>query len=227
MQTQPLRVAYQGVAGAFGEQAVHRVWRTGALARPMPTFGAALEAVLIGAADWAVIPVWNSIIGRVQPGCEALERHPDAFVRADEVEIPVRQCLVAIPGTAIDDVRFVGSHPAALAQCTRFFAAHPSLAAVAAFDTAGAALELAAYGEHPRNAGERWYARLNAERPSQLAAICSEHAARRYRLVVLARDVHDDDGNVTRFAVVRAKRAAGAPAANRPITPARSAAASA
>lgn len=227
MSTPLLRVAYQGVPGAFGEQAVRRLWRDGALARPMPTFPAALEAVLIGAADWAVIPVWNSIIGRVTPGCEALEQHPQAIVRTDEVEVPVSQCLAAIPGTSLDDVRYVGSHPAALAQCTRFFAEHHAIAPVIAFDTAGAAMELASYGERSLNASERWYARLDVDRPSRLAAICSEYAARKYRLVVLARDVHDRAGNVTRFAVVRAKQAALAAPGRRPLSRASSAGASA
>ena len=203
-----LRVAYQGVPGAFGEQAIRRVWRDAALARPMPTFSAALEALLIGAADWAVIPIWNSIIGRVNPGCSALEEYPEAFVRADEVEMPVHQCLVAIPGTSVDSLRFVGSHPAALAQCTRFFAAHPTIAPVTAFDTAGAAMELAGYGEHTLNATDRWYAELAVDGPSRLAAICSEYAARRYRLIVLAHDVHDEPTNVTRFAIVHARQPA-------------------
>lgn len=224
MSTHLLRVAYQGVPGAFGEQAVRRVWRDGALARPMPTFAAALEALLIGAADWAVIPIWNSIIGRVNPGCEALEQHPDAIARSDEVEIPVRQCLVAIPGTTLGDVRFAGSHPAALAQCTRFFAAHPSVTPIVAFDTAGAAMELAKYGEHALNTTDRWYAGLAVDGPSRLSAICSEYAARRYRLVVVAHDVHDDASNVTRFAVVRATQAARE-ARERALRPAASAAA--
>ncbi len=227
MQTSLLRVAYQGVPGAFGEQAVRRVWRDGALARPMPTFAAALEALLIGAAEWAVIPVWNSIIGRVAPGCDALERYPRVIEQVNDVDVPVHQCLVAIPGTTIDDLRWVGSHPAALAQCARFFEAHPALAPVTAFDTAGSALELASYGEHTLNADERWYARLGAERPSQLAAICSEYAARKYRLAVLARDVHDEPGNVTRFAVVCANATAPAPRAQRSTRRASSAAASA
>ncbi|HVX41566.1 MAG TPA: prephenate dehydratase domain-containing protein [Gemmatimonadaceae bacterium] len=221
-----VRVAYQGVPGAFGEQAIRRYWRDDALARPMPTFAAALEALLIGAADWAVIPIWNSIIGRVNPGCEALEELPEAIVRTDLVEVPVRQCLVAIPGTALDDVRYVGSHPAALAQCTRFFAAHPAIAPVTAFDTAGAAMELAGYGEHTLNAADRWYASLGVDGPSRLAAICSEYAAQRYRLAVLAHDVHDDVSNVTRFAVVRAHEAARSVRAGA-ISPASSAAVSA
>jgi prephenate dehydratase len=125
------------------------------------------------------------------------------------VDVPVRHCLLALPGTSIADIRYVGSHPAALAQCTRLFAANDALVACAAFDTAGAARELATLGElgdatRPRTS-DTWYSALAIDGPTRLAAIASADAGRQYGLSILREGVQDNPTNVTRFAVVRAK----------------------
>jgi prephenate dehydratase len=104
----------------------------------------------------------------------------------------------------VDDVRFVGSHPAALAQCTKLFADRPELTACAAFDTAGAAQELSIFGESAGSSSELWYSLVRVHGPKRLAAIASAAAARRYGLSILRAGVQDDPSNVTRFVVVRA-----------------------
>jgi prephenate dehydratase len=199
-----VHVAYQGIAGAFGEEVVERLWRGEAVARPVRTFPAALDAVLGGSVAWAVIPVWNSRIGRVASACDALDDRARALVQEQEVLIPIELCLLGLLGTSIADVRYVGSHPAALAQCARLFGESPALLACEAFDTAGAAMELSRFCARTPN--ERpWYARLPVEAPSQLGAIAAAAAARRYGLEVLRRGVQDDPANMTRFVVVRAR----------------------
>lgn len=199
-----LRVAYQGVAGAFGEEAVHRLWPDGASARPARTFSDALSAVANGDADRAVIPTWNSSIGRVDAACAALDARAATIVRDREIDVPVRHCLLALPGTSIDGLRYVGSHPAALAQCAGLFGGAHGLVACDAFDTAGAALELSRYGERAPPDAPPWYAGLDVDHPGRLAAIASAGAARHYGLVVLRHDVQDDRTNLTRFVAVRA-----------------------
>jgi prephenate dehydratase len=200
-------VAYQGVPGAFGEAAIERVWGTTARAFPVPTFCAALESVHNGDVMWAVIPVWNSCVGDVPSARNALEAHAHVVERVHEIEIPIRLALMARPGTSLDEVRYVGSQPTALAQCARFFATRPHVKTCDASNTAGAARDLAAYGR----VISAWYARLPVESPRALAVIASEAAARRYELAVLRRDVHDDPNNRTRFAIV-ARRALSASA---------------
>jgi prephenate dehydratase len=195
-------VAYQGVPGAFGEAAIERVWGTTARSLAVPTFGAALEALCNGEVMWAVLPVWNSSVGDVPASRDALAKHGDVVERVHEIEIPVRLALMARPGTSFCDIRFVGSQPTALAQCTQLFAGAPAVRACDASNTAGAARDLAAYGR----VISAWYAKLPFTSPKQLAVIASERAARRYELAVLRRDVQDDPANRTRFAILRLAR---------------------
>lgn len=210
--TPPPRVAYQGERGAYGEDAVLAYW--GADARPLParTFADALEQVLAGAADGAVLPVWNSTVGTVEAATAALRARTTRLAVAAELLVPVRHCLLALPGASLHEVRHVASHPVALAQCTRLLAAHPAIAAHDAYDTAGAARELAELGRAPAVSGadtgahgaSPWYRALHGAAPLQLAVIASRRAAACHGLAVLLADVQDEPANATRFAVVRA-----------------------
>lgn len=211
------RVAYQGEPGAYGEDAIELHWAGRALPIPAHGFGDVLEMVVDGRADCAVLPIWNSSIGEIETATSTLRQRSRELSVINRVQVPVRHCLLALPGTALGDVRHVGSHPAALAQCTRLFASHPAMAWHVAHDTAGAARELAALhvaagaiwarGEgEGRIEGRSWnteWSQAVASAPSdQLAVIASARTASRYGLSILIQDVHDDPGNATRFAVV-------------------------
>jgi len=202
-------VAYQGVPGAFGETAVHRFWRDRARPVPRPTFGHALETLCRGEASYAVIPIWNSIIGEVVQSRDALAAHESSVVRVAELEVPVSLCLIARPEASISEIRFVGSHPTALAQCKQLFADWPAMNPCEAFNTAGAVRDVACHEAVVRSSGATaitvWYSHLSPASPTQLAAIASERAAELYGLTVLRRDVQDDATNRTRFAVLRAR----------------------
>jgi prephenate dehydratase len=115
-------------------------------------------------------------------------------VATAEVVIPIRHCLLGVPGAELAQVREARSHPVALSQCRAFFAEHPSIRAQAVYDTAGAAEEVAAAGD------------------PALAAIASRHAGDRYGLAVLRSDLQDRDDNQTRFYLI-VPDADGAPAA--------------
>jgi prephenate dehydratase len=202
-------VAYQGVPGAFGEMAVHQFWRDRARPASQPTFGAALETLCRGEANYAVIPIWNSIIGEVIHSRDALAAHESSVVRVGELEVPVSLCLIARPEASMSEIRFVGSHPTALAQCTHFFAEWPAMNPCEAFNTAGAARDIACHDAIIRSSAASaivaWYSHLSLSSPTQLAAIASERAAAYYGLTVLRRDVQDDLTNRTRFVVLRAR----------------------
>lgn len=192
-------VAYQGVPGAFGEAAIDRVWGGTARSFAVPTFDAALAALRDREVMWAVIPVWNSSVGEVLSTRDALAAHADEIEQVHEVEIPVQLALMARPGASFSDLRFVGSQPTALAQCTRMFGEAPALQGCNASNTAGAARDLASYGR----VTAAWYATLPIKSSRELAVVASERAARRYGLCVLRRGVQDDPNNRTRFAVFR------------------------
>jgi len=179
------RVAFQGELGAYGDEAIARHWSGAATAVPMRSFDDVVNAVIGGEAESGVLPCWNSVVGAVHDGRRALERAREQGLRAaGEIEVPVHHQLLANPGTTLDDVIVVASHPVALAQCRRFLSAHPLMMTCPVYDTAGAARDLARTGV-----------------PGH-AAIASRAAGERYGLVVLAADIQDVAHNVTRFSVI-------------------------
>lgn len=176
----PVRVAFQGDRGAYAESAIEQIWRHPVEAIPYPTFIATVRAVEHGNADACVVPVENSIVGRVDAGCQALAAHPQLRNIA-EVSVPVRHCLMAPRGATLEGLRNAASHPVALAQCTRFFEQHPWIKSTKSFDTGGAAREVAESGDVTQ------------------AAIASRAAAERYGLAVLEEGIQDRGDNYTRF----------------------------
>jgi monofunctional chorismate mutase len=182
-----LRVAFQGDRGAYAESAIAEIWRHPVEQIPVPTFIGALRAVDEGVADACVIPVENSIVGRVEAGWQALAAYP-AMRTVGEAFVPVCHCLLAPKGATLKGLRTASSHPAALAQCGRFFDSHPWIKPGKSFDTGGAAREVAERGD-----------------PSQ-GAIASRAAAERYGLAMLEEGIQDRRDNHTRFVAVVSQR---------------------
>ncbi len=205
------RVAFQGEAGAYGEDAVVQRWGNDAHSLSCRTFTEALARAATGDADHAVIPVWNSTVGHIETAIAALDDVADRMGVVEEILVPVRHCLLALPGTALSDVRQVGSHPMALRQCARFFAAYPAVTAREAYDTGGAARELAQHTSRQASEGgsdgDPWYADLHDVPAEQLAVIASARAAARHGLQILLADIQDETDNATRFVVVRSLEA--------------------
>jgi prephenate dehydratase len=182
-----MRVAFQGDRGAYAESAIADIWRHPVEQIPMPTFAGAVRAVITGDADACVIPVENSIIGRIEAGWQALAAQPELRV-VNEALVPVRHCLLAPKGATVEGLRSAASHPVALAQCSRFFEQHNWIKASKSFDTAGAAREVAERGDKTR------------------AAIAGRGAADRYGLTVLEEGIQDTRDNHTRFAAAVSQR---------------------
>jgi prephenate dehydratase len=174
------RIAYQGEPGANSDAACREMFPA-LESLPCPTFEDAFEAVTSGSADLAMIPVENSIAGRVADIHHLL---PDSglYIVAEHF-LPIHFQLAAIPGTALADVRSVRSHIHALGQCRRVIREH-GWAPQVADDTAGSAREVAERGD------------------PTVAALCPQAAADRYGLTVLAADVEDEHHNTTRFIVL-------------------------
>jgi prephenate dehydratase len=207
--TQP-RVAYQGEPGAYGETAIAHGWRGAASAVGASTFMEAITMLGRGRADFAVIPVWNSTIGEIQDTSVLLAHHASRLETVSEVVVPVVHCLLALPGASLTTLRYVGSHPTALAQCRRLFTTRQTLQPCVAHDTAGAARELASLGKRTRlgsaqQAATPWFAPYHPTDSTSLAVIAGAHVAQLYGLVVITEGVQDDPANATRFVVVKAK----------------------
>lgn len=183
MNSRPIRVAFQGELGAFSEEAIQQLWLGDADPMPQRDFSDVVRAVQIGAADRGVLPIENTIVGAIAGAHDAIAAATDLHALAETV-VNVHHCLLGPPGASFERVKTVFSHPVALAQCGRFFAAHPRLELHSVYDTAGAALDVANVGD------------------SDYAAIASRGAALRYKLDVLVPDIEDRADNQTRFLVV-------------------------
>jgi prephenate dehydratase len=175
------RVAFQGIAGSYSEQAIRQYFGPEVESVPCTALDDLFPLVDSGDVDYAMLPVENAVAGSVTRAYELLMEH-DLRVYA-EVILLVQHMLLALPGTALGDVERVRSHPQALAQCQRYLNRH-GLKAEPTFDTAGAARDLA-----------------NNQEPG-LAAIASQLAAELYGLEILDRDIQDFVFNYTRFFVL-------------------------
>ncbi len=175
------RVAFQGVAGAYSEEAVRQYFGAAVETLACPTLEEVFPEVEGGRAAYAMLPVENAVAGAVAGAYELLLER-DLRINA-EVILRVRHMLLAVPGTQRSQVRRVRSHPQALAQCQRYLDRY-GLQAEPAFDTAGSARDLAANPE------------------PGVAVIAGGLAAELYGLEVLDRGIEDFPFNYTRFFVM-------------------------
>lgn len=174
--------AYQGMPGAFSEDAALAMVGADARLRPCRTLPDVFAALTRGAAKAAVVPIENTLAGAVPGAAELIARHGVQIV-AEHVA-PVAHAVIGVPGATLDEIRCVWSHPMALAQCARWLRARPRISPSPAFDTAGAVADVIGWGL-PEN-----------------AALGSKRAARLYGGVVLQADVQDEADNFTRFLLI-------------------------
>jgi prephenate dehydratase len=161
---------------AFGQEAEQS---------PLPTFPSLLAAVEEGRAEFAVLPIENSLTGSIHENYDLLLAHDLTIV--GQITVPIVHHLLALPGTELADLRRVSSHPQALSQCRRFLAAHSQWEVVPVYDTAGAAKL------------------LRSSRIKEDGAIGSSQAAQDYGLAILASGIQDRADNQTRFLILGRK----------------------
>jgi prephenate dehydratase len=177
-----LKVAIQGELGAFSHEAALRALGEAVEVVPRPSFEALFASVVDGEADRAIVPIENSLAGSIHENYDRLKSGPLHIV--GETELRIRQCLIGRPGATLDSLRRVASHPVALAQCRRFFAEHPQIEPVTAYDTAGSVQDLLKTGR------------------IESGAIASRLAAELYGGLLLLEGIEDDPQNYTRFLVL-------------------------
>src|SRR2546422_1992819 len=144
-------VAIQGEAGSFSHAAALQALGPDIRLVPCPSFDELFRAVEAGDAARGAVPIENSLAGSVHENYDLLGANTLHVVA--ETQVRVRHCLIARPGTERAAIRRVASHPVALAQCRRFFATHPDVAPVPAYDTAGSVRDLMAGGGGGRAGG--------------------------------------------------------------------------
>jgi prephenate dehydratase/chorismate mutase len=173
-------IAFQGEHGAYGEVA-SREWNRDLVPVTCREFAEIFEGVQSGLYSYGIVPVENTLGGNVGQVNQLLINTDLHVVGA--VDLPIRHCLLALPGADHREIRAVYSHSQALAQCRNFLARN-KLEPVPFYDTAGAAKMLA------------------ESRPKASAAIASKLSAELYNLEILKEDIQDLDRNMTRFLVL-------------------------
>ena len=191
------RVGFQGEHGAFSEMAVFNLFpQDTSEAVPLPSFREVFSAVLAGEVDFAMIPIENALAGPINDNYDLLLEFPDLHI-VGETQVRIEHNLIGLPGTTLETVRKVLSHPQGLAQSKQFLDAHPQWEAVSFYDTAGSVKHVAQKGD------------------ATLAAIASAEAARVYGMEILVPGVETNHRNFTRFFLITRRSEPGVGKANK------------
>jgi prephenate dehydratase len=180
-----LKVAIQGVAGAFHDMAARRYFAPAEIdIVPCNTFKEAFDAVKKGTADMAIVAIENSLGGSLLPNYTLLNN--SGLTIAGEIYLRIEQHLMGLPGQQPEDITEVQSHPMAIIQCEDFLEPFRQRG-VKIIDTVDTALSA------------RWIAENKA---IGVAALASELAAEMYGLEIIRRGVETNKRNFTRFLVL-------------------------
>lgn len=180
------KAAFQGVPGAYSEEAIMKYFGEEVVTKGFPTFDEAFAAVQENRAEVGFLPAENSTAGTVTQTYDLLFDSNLSIV--GEFFLRIHHNLLVLPGTKLSDVKRVYSHPQGLAQCQGFLKKH-SFDPVVEFDTAGSARKIR--DENLRSA----------------AAIASARAAEVYGLEILEKHIEDFATNTTRFFILSKKPA--------------------
>ena len=178
------KIAFQGRRGAYSESAAYHLFGNDIEVVPMDTFEEIFQGIETGAVDGGAIPIENSTAGSIYDNYDLLYkwRHPIVA----EVKLQISHALCVLPGTRLEDLREVLSHPQGLAQCSRFFGRNSNIKSTAFYDTAGSAEEVARRGD------------------KTVGAIASAYAGKFYGLEILAEGIENLPGvNFTRFYAIQ------------------------
>jgi prephenate dehydratase len=175
--------AFQGERGAFSEEAARQLLGQRVEVAPYPRFEDVFRSLTQKKVGAAVVPIENTLAGSVHENYDHLLHHDLPIVA--ETSVRIVHNLIAPPGVPFRKIRRVFSHPVALNQCLRFFAAHPRIDRVVFYDTAGSVKMIMEEGLE------------------DAAGIASALAAENYGASILKRSIEDDRRNFTRFFLLR------------------------
>ncbi|MDD4545913.1 MAG: prephenate dehydratase [Oscillospiraceae bacterium] len=174
------RIACQGIAGAYSHEAAANIF-PGTRPQFYETFEDVFAAIRDEQADYGILPVENSSAGSVNEVYDLVMKY--RFTIAAAVELPINHCLLGLPGSDLQKLRAVYSHPQGLAQCGDFIAQH-RLEPRSYINTAAAARMVAQSGD------------------TSISAIASSAAAKIYDLHIIEENIQSVNENSTRFIVI-------------------------
>jgi len=181
LETEKARVVFQGAEGAYSQAAMHQYFGEQINSFHVDTFREAMEAIEEGSADFAVLPIENSTAGSVSEIFDLLVEFENYIV--GEQIIKIEHCLLGLPGTRMEEIKTVYSHPQSLLQSARYLKDH-SWQQISMRNNAFAAQK------------------VSEENDRSQAAIASEYAGSVYGLEVLEKGVNQSASNSTRFIIV-------------------------
>ena len=178
-----MKVSVQGETGCFHEVAARQYFINNCIEIvPCSTFDMTIGAVIDGVADVAMMAIENARSGSILYNYTLIRESGMKIL--GEINLRIKQNLMALPGQSISDIRQIRSHPIALAQCMNFLNMYPSITLVEADDTAGSARI------------------IRENRLRKIATIASTKASEIYGLEILAPGIETYKKNYTRFLVV-------------------------
>jgi chorismate mutase/prephenate dehydratase len=180
------RIVFQGVEGAYSQQAMMEYFGAGCDSYHVDTWKDAMEAIKNNEADFAVLPIENSSAGIVSENYDLLVAY-DNYIVGEQI-IKIEHALLGLPGAELSDIATVYSHPQALMQCGGYLEERRNWEKISLKNTAMAAKKIMEDG-----------------RKNQ-AAIASRITADIYGLQVLDSGIQDNPNNSTRFIIVTGKK---------------------
>ena len=176
-------IAIQGIRGSYHHEVAAQLFGANTALDECLSFDALVAAVTSSVVSHGLMALENSIAGSIIPNYALIDKHNLHIV--DEAYIRIEHQLMALPGTAVEDIAEVASHPMALLQCKDFFATQPHIKLIEDADTAEVAQRIA------------------EKQIRGLGAIASKTAAALYGLKIVASNIHSIANNATRFVVVK------------------------
>lgn len=185
LDTKRARVVFQGADGAYSQMAMNSFFGNQVTSFHVDTFREAMGAIEEGAADFAVLPIENSTAGVVSEIYDLLSEYENYIV--GEQIIKIEHCLLGIPGSRIEDIKTVYSHPQSLMQSSQYLEEH-NWQLISMQNNAFAAKKVA------------------DEKDGSQAAVASAYAAQVYGLEILKKGINQLEDNSTRFIIVTNQR---------------------
>ena len=182
LEKKNVRVVYQGVEGAYAQQAMFAFFGEDVNHFHVERWRDAMDAIAEGMADYAVLPIENSTAGIVNDSYDLLEEY-DNYIVGEQI-ISVQHALLGMPDAEISDIKTVFSHPQGLMQCAKYLDEHRDWKQISVLNTAVAAKKVA------------------DEKNKAQAAIASTLAAKQQGLKVLEQGINRSEHNSTRFVIV-------------------------
>jgi len=176
-------ISFQGVRGAYSEKAIHGYFGEEVNTLSQQEFKDVFESVLQGTSSFGVIPIENSLAGTINENIDLLLRYPDIAV-VGEYKLRITHNLIGLPGSSLEKIKKVYSHPQGLAQCLDFIERHKNMEGIPFYDTAGAV------------------ANLKELNDISCGAIAGKEAARVYGMHIIKEGIETNPRNYTKFFII-------------------------